>query len=107
MPQRATSTSFRPGQSGNPSGRLPGTRNQSTVEVREMATRLIGDPEYLERLRERLLAGTAGAVEIMLWHYAYGKPPDRVETGTPGAFAALTTDELKARLLAAVVAMAD
>lgn len=69
-----------------------------------MATRLIEDPEYIQRLRDRLLAGTAGAVEIMLWHYAYGKPPDRIESMAQ-PFAALSSTELKERLVAALRAV--
>ncbi len=107
MPQRATSTSFRPGHSGNPRGRLPGTENKRTTEAREFARRLVDDEEYRRRLRERLLAGSAGPMEILLWAYAHGKPPDRVETGGPGAFAELSTEELKARLAATVAAMRD
>jgi len=47
----------------------------------------------------------AGGVEILIWHYAKGKPVDRVETGPPSAFAALTNEELKVRLQTAVEAL--
>lgn len=102
LPARLPRTAFKPGISGNPRGRARGTRNKATVEAREFAQRLVGDAEYHRCLRERLLAGTAGAVEVMLWHYAHGKPVDRVETGGPGAFAAVSNTELKARLLKAL-----
>lgn len=105
MPQRRTSTSFRPGQSGNPRGRTPGTLTRKTIEVREVCNRLVDDPDYLEALRKRMISGTAGGVEILIWHYAKGKPVDRVETGTPGAFAALPNEELKKRLLKAMDAL--
>lgn len=98
---RLPRTAFKPGQSGNPRGRLPGSRNRATLEAREMATGLIDDAEYLQRLRDRLLAGTAGAVEVMLWHYAYGKPPDRIET-VPQPLAELSDEELRQRLVAAL-----
>jgi len=91
-------TAFKKGQSGNPQGRRPGSRNRATVEAREFANRLIDDPEYREALRRRLIAGTAGGVEVLIWHYAYGKPVDRVETGSAGAFTEVTNDELRARL---------
>jgi len=61
-------------------------------------SQLVDDPEYREALRRRLIAGTAGGVEILMWHYAKGKPVDRIEAGAPGAFADVPTDELKARL---------
>lgn len=105
MPQRATSTSFRPGHSGNPRGRLPGTENKRTTEAREFAQRLVDDEEYRRSLRDRLLAGSAGQMEILLWAYAHGKPPDRVESGGPGAFAELTTGELKERLATALASI--
>lgn len=95
-------TAFKAGVSGNPLGRTPGTRNKATVEAREFAQRLVDDEEYRRSLRERLLAGSAGQMEILLWAYAHGKPPDRIETGGPGAFAELSTGELKARLEAAL-----
>ena len=92
-------TAFRRGVSGNPTGRPRGALNKSTLEARQLATSLIDDPLYLDALRRRLIAGTAGQIEVLLWHHAHGKPVDRVETGAPGAFAALTNDELKAKLM--------
>jgi hypothetical protein len=105
MPRHATSTSFRPGQSGNPRGRTPGTQRRNTIEVRELCNKLVDDPQYRESLRRRMIAGTAGGVEILVWHYAKGKPVDRVETGSAGAFAEMTNEELKRRLRAALTAM--
>jgi hypothetical protein len=98
MPRHANATSFRPGQSGNPRGRTPGTLTRKTIEVREICNRLVDDPEYREALRTRMIAGTAGGVEILVWHYAKGKPVDRVETGPAGAFERLSTEELRERL---------
>ena len=105
MPQRATSTSFRPGESGNPRGRTPGTQTRRTIEAREVCGLLVDDPEYREALRRRMINGTAGAVEVLIWHYAKGKPVKKVETGPPGAFAELTDEELKLRLLAALATL--
>ncbi|MBM3779143.1 MAG: hypothetical protein FJW23_13075 [Acidimicrobiia bacterium] len=98
MPRHSTSTSFRPGQSGNPRGRTPGTLTRKTVEVREVCSRLVDDPAYRDGLRQRLINGTAGAMEVLIWHYAKGKPVDRVETGAAGAFSQLSTAELRHRL---------
>jgi len=52
-----------------------------------------------------LIVGTAGAMEPLMWFYAKGKPVNRVETGTPGAFADVPDEELKSRLAAAVAAL--
>ena len=98
-------TAFKPGVSGNPHGRRPGTQNRRTIEVREVCSRLVEDPIYLESLRRRMIAGTAGAMEPLMWFYAKGKPVDRVETGPPGAFAELTNDELRARLRQALAVL--
>lgn len=61
-------------------GRAKGTPNKATVEVREVARRLVEDPEYQDRFKRRLLAGElAPGVEQMLWAYAYGKPKETIE----------------------------
>jgi hypothetical protein len=49
------------------------------VEVKELARRLLDDPDYLERLRQRLHRGTAGAIEQTLFFYANGMPRDVIE----------------------------
>lgn len=93
---------FRPGQSGNPKGRAKGTLNKATVDAKELCNRLISTPEYAEALEKRLLAGTAGPMEGLIWAYAKGKPVDRIEQGGPGAFAAVSDEDLKTRLAAAL-----
>ncbi len=59
------------------------------------------DPLYQARLQRDLRARkVAPAVEIMLWHYAKGKPVERAEVGRPGDFdiSKLSDLELKAEL---------
>lgn len=94
-------TAFQPGVSGNPAGRRPGSRNRATVEAREFATKLIDDPEYRDALRQRLIAGTAGQMEVLMWAYAKGRPVERTEVGGPGAFMDVSDEELKALLIGA------
>jgi hypothetical protein len=66
-------------------GRPKGSTNKSTKEIKAISTRLINDPAYVESLKVRLRRGTAGAVEPLLFHYAYGKPKDTTEvTGADG-----------------------
>jgi len=100
---RLPRTAFKPGQSGNPRGRRPGTRNKATSEAREVARRLVDDPEYRAELLRRMINGTAGAMEPLLWFYAKGKPIERVETTSE--FVGVSNDELKARLEAAVASL--
>lgn len=102
MQRAATSGSFKPGQSGNPSGKRRGVANRVTIEAREAAALIVDDAEYRAALKARVIAGQAPHMETLLWAYAHGKPVDRVETGGPGAFAALTDAELRERLLAAL-----
>ena|SRR2546426_9091159 len=56
-------------------GRRAGVPNKGTAEMRALAARLIDDPVYQKRLRQRLLGGEAGRIELLLWQYACGKPP--------------------------------
>ncbi len=73
MPRETTQ--FRAGH-GRAGGRQKGIPNKVTREVRAAARRLVADREYRRNLRERLRAGTAGQMEVVLWQYAYGKPKD-------------------------------
>lgn len=69
-------TAWPKGVSGNPKGKAPGTRNHATLEVAAVAHRLVTDVVYVRNLLARLRAGTAGAIEVLLWHYAFGKPTE-------------------------------
>ena len=60
-------------------GRPKGVQNRVTVEAREYATRLVTDPAYISGLERRLIEGTAGSMEPLLWAFAYGKPKERLE----------------------------
>ena len=65
-------------------GRRAGTPNKATLEIRDAARRLLEEPVYLRSVRARLLEGKAPQLEVLLHHYAYGKPKDIVEqTGPP------------------------
>jgi hypothetical protein len=58
-------------------GRKPGTPNKNTTDVGAIARALVDDADYRVLFKARLHAGTIPpGVEQMLWHYAYGKPPD-------------------------------
>lgn len=70
---------WRKGESGNPAGRRAGAPNKVTPEARSFARRLLADEAYQQSVQRRLLDGTAGALEILLWHYAWGRPKETVK----------------------------
>src|SRR5262245_553990 len=74
---------WKKGQSGNPTGRPKGTYDIRTLEIRDFSRNMIEDRAYQQRLHKRLIAGTAPHMEPLLFHYAYGKPVDKVAMTTP------------------------
>jgi hypothetical protein len=65
-------------------GRPKGRKNAATVAVEETCRAIVDDPAYRKNLRARAVLGElAPPVEVMLWHYGYGKPKDRVELSGP------------------------
>ena len=63
-------------------GRPKGCKDKVRRQVKTIALDLLGDDEYQRNLAKRLRKGTlAPALEAMLWHYAFGKPVERMEIG--------------------------
>jgi hypothetical protein len=64
-------------------GRKSGTPNKATVEIKEFARSVLEDPLYQKCLRDRVMQGKAPQIEVLLFHYAYGKPKEHfsVERG--------------------------
>jgi hypothetical protein len=58
-------------------GRLKGAGNVVTPDIRERARQLVEDPVYCLSVKARILEGNV-PLEIMLHHYAYGKPKETV-----------------------------
>lgn len=65
-------------------GSRKGIPNRATTEIKEIARGLLADPEYQDALRRRLRRGDAGAVEVTLYHYAYGKPRETQDVNVSG-----------------------
>ena len=67
-------------------GRQKGTPNKATTDVGAVCRQLVEDPEYRKYFAHRLAVGQLPpALEAMTWHYAYGKPQERMElTGSGG-----------------------
>jgi hypothetical protein len=55
-------------------GRRAGTPNRLTGTAREVARRLLADPEYQQSLAKRLRQGAAPRVELHPWQLAFGRP---------------------------------
>jgi hypothetical protein len=75
---------FKKGEGGRP----PGVLNKVKREARALAMALVGDEKYLAKLTKAVQARTIHhSTEQMLWHYAYGKPLERVKLmGVLGTF---------------------
>jgi hypothetical protein len=58
-------------------GRPRGAKNHTTEEARRWARKILESPKYRASLRKRLLAGKAPHIEVLLWHYGYGKPREQ------------------------------
>jgi hypothetical protein len=65
-------------------GRQVGTPNKVGREARELARRLLDDPDYWNSLKARLVQGQAPRVEIHLWELAYGKPRGELDEAPAG-----------------------
>ena len=76
--ERTTQGQFVEGVSGNPLGRPPGIVAKPTKELRGFCRAFVEDQVYRENLLLRILAGKAPFIETLIWHYAYGKPPDKL-----------------------------
>jgi len=83
---------FKAGASGNPHGRPKGALNKATRDIRAFARAMLEDPAYIESLRKRMARGTAGQVENLIYHYAYGKPRETLELTTGAAPLRILTD---------------
>jgi hypothetical protein len=64
-------------------GRRKGTPNKATADIKAWTRGLLESEEYRTSARERILAGEAPHLETLCYHYAYGKPKDRVEISAP------------------------
>lgn len=80
-------------------GRPPGRPNRRTIIGREFAQGILESEEYQQSLKRRIENGTLSPlVEILLYHYAYGKPKETVEIRRgPIDLSGLSTDELAQR----------
>lgn len=77
-----------------------GATNATRGEAQRVARGLLDSLEYQKSIKDRIKTGTLpAAVEIMLWHYAYGKPMEQIELNVQGSvdLSGLSSDELLLR----------
>lgn len=60
-------------------GRKQGSVNKNKTDVAVIARALVDDKAYRDMFTLRMQNGTLPpGVEQMMWHYAYGKPPEHL-----------------------------
>jgi hypothetical protein len=76
----------RPFTKGNPGGGRPkGAQNKATLEIKEFARNFLTSDGYRRTVERRILAGTAPQMEVLLHHYAFGKPTNKYTEPAPPA----------------------
>jgi hypothetical protein len=67
------------------SGRKKGTPNKATAMGREFAQQILESPAYRAQLKKKADQGRLNPlIEQMLWHYAHGKPAEKVDVTVRG-----------------------
>jgi len=70
-------------QKGKPramtAGRKTGTPNKATADIKEFARTVLTSAEYRKAVTDRIVRGKAPVIEKLLYHYAFGRPVERVE----------------------------
>ena len=76
----------RPFSTGNPGGGRPkGAPNKATREIKEFARDFLTSDRYRKTLERRIVAGKAPQMEVLLHHYAFGKPMAKYVEPAPPA----------------------
>lgn len=75
-------------------GRTRGTPNKVTTEAKAACNALVDNPRYRRALLARMIDGSAGAMEPVVWYYAKGKPKERVEVGADKSLARLVAEAI-------------
>jgi hypothetical protein len=69
---------WKKGQSGNPKGRPPGSRNRSTAEIKDLLAELVPFEDLVVKLWNLTKRGNVRAAELLL-AYRYGRPTAGLE----------------------------
>jgi len=66
-------------------GRPKGALNVTTKAARAVCLKILEDPEYRQSIARRIKNDALpAAVECLMWHYAYGKPTEKMEVHVSG-----------------------
>lgn len=90
---------------GNPRPKgVPNRKSSRRISAAEkLASKIVDSPEYFKSLMDRAFAGTLPpAIEMLLWHYRFGRPVNKVEISSVGTgngvdLTELSMDELAKR----------
>lgn len=75
-----------------------GVTQFTRAEAQSFARGLLTSSTYREELKSRLEKGSLPpALEQMLWHYAFGKPPEEVSVTVSDDLSSLSTEQLAQR----------
>jgi hypothetical protein len=97
----------RPFTKGNRGGgRKKGVPNKATQEIKDFARNFLMSEEYRENLKQRILAGDAPHMEMLLHHYGFGKPKSSVEVLASGLTGAALIQSTTAEDVRAIVDLA-
>lgn len=68
-----------------PPGRPKGLPNIATREMKQFIAEFVKSEAYRQNLKARIFMGEANHIELLMWHYLYGKPREtiRLETDRP------------------------
>ncbi len=89
----ATRRGFTKGQSGNPAGRRPGSKNKATREIKAFCLKLFERKTFQRNLTKAWDDLTLDpAYRQLLTYYAFGKPVTSVQVGATGDLARLLAD---------------
>lgn len=94
-----------------PWSNAPGTKGVTVATRQDMQRRarlFLESPEYEKYLQDKIKNNDlAPAVEIMLYHYAYGKPTENINLNVTEDFSKLSTMDLKDRAARAFEALKE
>lgn len=80
-------------------GQNAGTTELTRREAQSFCRTILTSSSYRDKLKAKAESGDLHpSIEVMLWHYAFGKPAEEVTIRTPDDLSQLTIDQLRERV---------